>query len=129
MPKKRFTENGWRKDPWFRSLCSALSACKSEEEIADFLRDIGTLSELQAWSERLEVAKQLAQGISYRKVSENTGASTTTVTRVARFLENGEGGYRRILHAYHHQRLALDEQTPKDEGNVQSPPSALRRYL
>lgn len=65
--------------------------------MADFLRDIGTLSELQAWSERLEVAKQLVQGLSYREISKRTSASTTTVTRVARFLENGPGGYRRYL--------------------------------
>jgi TrpR-related protein YerC/YecD len=128
MPKRRFTEGGWRRDPWFRSLCAAIAACKSELEIADFLRDVGTLSELQAWSERLEVAKQLAQGIPYRKVAENTGASTTTVTRVARFLENGEGGYRRILHAYQHRRLALGGHVLEGKKS-QEPSSALKRYL
>jgi len=97
MTKKRFTEDSWRDDKWFRALCSAIKTCKKEEDIADFLRDIGTLSELQAWSERLEVAKLLSQGLPYRKVAENTGASTTTVTRVARFIENGEGGYRKVL--------------------------------
>ena len=95
--KRRFTEDGWRDDTWFRALASALKSCKTEEEVADFLRDIGTLSELQAWSERLEVAKQLARGLSYRQVAENTGASTTTVTRVAKFIEDGEGGYRKYL--------------------------------
>jgi len=99
MSKKRFTEDGWKNDPWFKALCSALKVCRTEEEVAAFLRDIGTLSELQAWSERLEVAKQLARGLSYRRVAQNTGASTTTVTRVARFIENGEGGYRKFLKA------------------------------
>lgn len=93
----RFTEDSWRNDPKFRALCTALLACKSIEEMADFLRDIGTLAELAAWSERLEVAKQLARGLSYRQVAANIGASTTTVTRVAKFIENGEGGYRRFL--------------------------------
>lgn len=97
--KKRFTEDGWKNDPWFKALCSAIRACKTEEEVANFLRDVGTLSELQAWSERLEVAKQLARALSYRQVAENTGASTTTVTRVSRFIENGEGGYRKFLKA------------------------------
>ena len=69
----------------------------SEDAVADFLRDIATLSELQAMSERLEVAKQLKKGLSYREVSKNTGASTTTVTRVARFIENGQGGYKKYL--------------------------------
>jgi uncharacterized protein YerC len=39
----------------------------------------------------------LAKGKTYRQIAELTGASTTTVTRVARFLQNGEGGYQRLL--------------------------------
>ena len=97
MGKRRFSEADWRKEPWFRALCKAIAACKTEDEIADLLRDIGSLSELQAWSERLEVAKQLSRGLSYREVSKNTGASTTTVTRVARFLKDGEGGFQKYL--------------------------------
>ncbi|MFA7682454.1 MAG: YerC/YecD family TrpR-related protein [Candidatus Peribacteraceae bacterium] len=104
MGKKRFTEDSWRRDPWFRALCSALTSCKNEQQVADFLRDIGTLSELQAWSERLEVAKQLARGSSYRSVAQNTGASTTTVTRVAKFMENGAGGYRTYLKTQQHHQ-------------------------
>jgi len=97
MAQERFTEGSWRADPRFRALCAAIAACRGEEEIADFLRDIATLSELQAFGERLEVAKQLARGLSYRQVAASTGASTTTVTRVAKYLEGGEGGYRRYL--------------------------------
>ena len=113
MAKRRFTEAGWRRDPWFRALCSALSSCKSEEEVAELLRDIGTLSELQAWSERLEVAKLLAKGLSYRKVAEMTGASTTTVTRVAKFMDDGSGGYTRYLkmNKAHHAGSPRGEKT------------------
>ncbi len=103
--KRRFTEDSWRKEPWFKSVCAALKSCKSEEDIANFLRDIATLSELQAMGERLEVAKLLSQGLSYRKVAAMTGASTTTVTRVAHFLENGEGGYRKVLNTHRHHRM------------------------
>lgn len=70
--------------------------------MAALLRDIGTLSELQAWSERLEVARLLDSGLPYREIAEKTGASTATVTRVAKFLENGEGGYRSVLKSHHH---------------------------
>ena len=107
MAKRSFTEGNWIKDPWFRALCKAIAACKTETEVADFLRDVGTLTELQAWSERLEVAKRVALGETYRKIMEKTGASTTTVTRVARFLQSGEGGYQRILKlATHHHHPA-----------------------
>ncbi len=97
MSIKKFSEQGWRIDPRFRALCNAIKSCQSIEELGDFLRDIATLNELCAWCERLEVAKQLAMGLTYRQVAENTGASTTTVTRVAKFLNNGSGGYKKIL--------------------------------
>ncbi len=132
MGKRRFTDDSWNKEPWFKALCSAMVQCTTEEEMAKFLRDIGTLSELQAWSERFEVAKQLAQGITYREIAKNTGASTTTVTRVAKFLENGEGGYRKVLNAHRHHRMVSSmpkhteaHQTPHGE----KPVSVLQKYL
>lgn len=136
MPKRRFIEDSYRREPWFKALCSAISSCKNEEEVADFLRDIGTLSELQAWSERFEVAKQLTQGITYRDIAKSTGASTTTVTRVAKFLENGEGGYRRVLNAHRHHRLVSRAPQQTESGHAQTqqsqgqrPVSVLQKYL
>ena len=135
--KRRFTEDAWRKEPWFRSLCTAVRSCKTEEDIANFLRDVGTLSELQAWSERLEVARLLGKGYSYRQVAKETGASTTTVTRVAHFLENGEGGYRQVLKVHRHHRMlpkparAADTGAPEKprEPEPPKPQSALQKYL
>ncbi|MDO8648772.1 MAG: YerC/YecD family TrpR-related protein [Candidatus Peregrinibacteria bacterium] len=106
MAKRSYNEGNWRTDPWFRALCKALAACETEAEVANFLRDVGTLTELQAWSERFEVAKQIANKKTYRDISDSTGASTTTITRVARFLQSGEGGYRRSLNAKHHHHPA-----------------------
>lgn len=142
--KRRFTEDAWRKEPWFKNLCVALRSSKTDEDMANFLRDIGTLSELQAWSERLEVARLLAKGLSYRQIAKETGASTTTVTRVAHFLENGEGGYRRFLNAHRHHRMlpkpaatadaepmresAEPSPTP-EEKQVPKPVTALQKYL
>lgn len=132
MGKRRFTQDSWRKEPWFRSLVSALVGSKTEADMENFLRDVGTLAELQAWSERFEVAKQLAQGKTYREISLATGASTTTVTRVAQFLENGEGGYRKALNAHRHHRM-VSRQHPLAEA-LQShaegkPVSVLQKYL
>lgn len=128
MGKKRFTEDSWRKEPWFQSLCSAFIACKNEEEMSNFLRDIATLSELQAWSERLEVAKQLSQGRTYREIAAQTGASTTTVTRVAKYLENGEGGLRTILNTHRHHRMVSKDSAHSDVAKERSE-SLLKKYL
>lgn len=106
--KRRFTEGGWRKEQTFRSLCAAFLRCRTLDEMANFLRDIATLSEMKALSERLDTARLLAQDLSYREVSERTGASTTTVSRVAAFLRNGEG-YKNILKisTHHHARPSV----------------------
>ena len=133
MSKVRFTDDSYRKEPWFRALCAALISCKTEEEMADFLRDVGTISELQAWSERLEVAKLIAQGLSYREVAKKTGASTTTVTRVAKFIENGPGGYRKFLNAHRHHRLhAKSQQSSTSDtqpSSADKPGSLVQKYL
>jgi uncharacterized protein YerC len=54
---------------------------------------------VRALAERWLIAQLLDAGeLSYREVAEQAGASTTTVTRVARFLrEMPYNGYRRIL--------------------------------
>ncbi len=124
MAKRRFTEDSFKREPWFKALCSALVQCKTEEDMAAFMRDAATLSELQALSERFEVAKLLAQGITYREIALRTGASTTTVTRVASFLENGEGGYRKVLNAHRHHRMVSSAPTRGER-----PASVLQKYL
>ena len=128
--KRRFVEDSWRKEPWFRQFCSAVLGCKNEADLANFLRDVATLSELQDFSERLEVARLLAKGLSYREVARLTGASTTTVTRVAKSIENGEGGYRKFLNVHRHHRLVSGtHQHAETPPRGEKPVSVLHKYL
>lgn len=62
-----------------------------------FFEDVCTVKELQDMSQRLDVAWQLKEGKSYQEISKNTGASTTTISRVNRCLMYGNGGYNEIL--------------------------------
>jgi TrpR-related protein YerC/YecD len=78
-------------------LLRAIATLESPDEAARFLRDLCTLSELEAMSHRWHAAQLLDQGLPYHEVSRLTGASTTTVTRVAHWLRHGEGGYRLVL--------------------------------
>lgn len=131
--KRRFTEDSWRKEPWMRYLCQVIASLKTEEDTGNFLRDVATLSELQAMSERLEVARLLSKGLSYRQVAAQTGASTTTVTRVAHFLENGTGGYRKVLHTHRHHRIGIPAREQNISQNTQGEKpvavSVLEKYL
>ena len=66
---------------------------KTAEETAYLLRDLCTVSELDALAHRWQVAQLLDKGLPYLEVAKRAHASTTTVTRVAQWLRRGEGGY------------------------------------
>ena len=87
--------------PWrtkeMQQLFDAILSLESRRELEAFLRDLCTLSELEAMAHRWEVARLVEQGLPYLEIAERTGASTTTVTRVAHWLRHGEGGYRTAL--------------------------------
>ena len=80
-----------------RDLFETILSLEDPDEVEHFLRDLCTLSELQAMAHRWEVAKLVEQGLPYLEIAKQTGASTTTVTRVAHWLRYGEGGYRLAL--------------------------------
>ncbi|MFA6521178.1 MAG: YerC/YecD family TrpR-related protein [Candidatus Gracilibacteria bacterium] len=80
-----------------RELWQAISSLKTEQEVKNFFRDLCTLAELKAMTERWQVAKQVKLGIPYRNISKKTGASTATITRVAHWLHHGMGGYKLVL--------------------------------
>ena len=52
-------------------------------------------AKLQALADRWTVVGLLQQGKPYREISKQTGVSVTTIGRVARYLEDGNGGYAR----------------------------------
>jgi TrpR-related protein YerC/YecD len=85
------------------SLYKAFASIKSEREFDAFLRDICTPAEIEALGERWKIAGLLFAGeLSQKAIADRTGASVTTVTRVARFLNNEPyGGYRAVLSRLH----------------------------
>jgi TrpR-related protein YerC/YecD len=80
-------------------LCDALLTLKTRQEMLIFLKDLCTPQELNALTERWRVCQLLAQGdLSYRDIHAKTGASLTTIGRVARFLkEEPYHGYKLVL--------------------------------
>lgn len=80
-----------------RFLTQALVQLNSPEDARAFLQDLLTPRELEDISQRLEVARMLDEGESYVKVQKQTGASSTTVSRVSKCLNGEVGGYRWML--------------------------------
>lgn len=76
-------------------LCDAVLSLKNRDEFYKFFKDICTVQELKSISQRIQVARLLKQDVVYAKIVELTGASTATISRVKRSLEeiDGHGGY------------------------------------
>jgi TrpR-related protein YerC/YecD len=79
------------------SLYKAFLTLEKPAEVRQFLLDLCTPSEVEAMVDRWWTASLLRQGRSYREISEMTGVSVTTIGRVARYMNMGEGGYRLAL--------------------------------
>ena len=83
---------------------AALLTVDDEREMARFLRDLMTESELDEISKRWLAARMLNDSASYRSIIQRTGLSSTTVARISRWLQEGTGGYRNAL-----KRLAAND--------------------
>jgi TrpR-related protein YerC/YecD len=86
----------WR-TPDVEELLGAILRLESLDETERFFRDLCTLNELHDMSQRWAVVRLLDAGLHYAEISRHTGASTATITRIASWLNHGEGGYRAML--------------------------------
>ena len=78
-------------------LIAAVLRLEDPDDTARFLRDLCTLGELRDLAQRWAVVRRLDAGEHYAAISRETGASTATITRIASWLNHGEGGYRAAL--------------------------------
>ena len=78
-------------------LYSAVLELQSLDEVESFFHDLCTPAELEGLVDRWRVAQMLVQKMPYRQIAAETNVSTATIVRVARFLNNGNDGYRTIM--------------------------------
>jgi len=81
-----------------KELFQAVLGLENINEAIKFFRDILTIREINDISCRWQIAKLLHQKkLSYEQIARKCRVSTTTVTRVAHWLNRGLGGYKLIL--------------------------------
>ena len=80
-----------------KNLFNAILNIKTEEECKKFFYDLCTPSEMEEFATRWKIARLLSKNKPYRQIANETGVSTTTVGRVARFIKYGNNGYITLL--------------------------------
>jgi len=89
-------EDRWRTTEMV-DLADALVTLRTSDEAMRFLRDLCTINELKELGQRWHVARLLDDGVSYHEISDRTGASSATISRVAQWLRYGRDGYRLVI--------------------------------
>ncbi|HMD13481.1 MAG TPA: YerC/YecD family TrpR-related protein [Bacteroidota bacterium] len=79
------------------SMYGAILSLQTMEEAKLFFRDLLTQTEINECAERWKAARLLSAGVPYTQIISETGLSSTTVARVARWMKKGTGGYRLAL--------------------------------
>tara|TARA_B100000579_G_scaffold404156_1_gene388740 strand:+ start:42 stop:326 length:285 start_codon:yes stop_codon:yes gene_type:complete len=85
-------------------LFKAIITIDSMKECKNFFYDLCTPSEIEEFSTRWLIVKLLSKKKPYRQIALETGVSTTTVGRVARYMKYGHDGYNTVLN-----KLYLDK--------------------
>lgn len=87
----------------YGKLYEAILSLETVDEAIKFFDDLCTITEICAIEQRYQVAECLAKGMIYNDILSETGASSATISRVNRSLQNGAGGYDIVF-----ERLGLE---------------------
>ncbi len=78
-------------------LFDAILTLQTREECYALFEDLCTVAEIVEMSKRLHAARLLGKNAVYNDISEQTGLSTATISRVNRCLKYGTNGYSTVL--------------------------------
>ena len=82
------------KTPEVDELFSAIASLNTVEECYKFFGDVCTSNEILSVAQRYQVARLLEEKCTYQEIAEKSGASTATISRVKRSMDDGNDGYR-----------------------------------
>ncbi len=83
--------------PDAQKLYEAIAQCSTPFEVAELVRDLLTIEELEEAIRRFKVARMLNDGKTFRTIAAEVKTSSATVSRVNYWLHHGANGYRLAL--------------------------------
>lgn len=78
-------------------LFEAILKLETLEECYMLFDDLCTINEIEAFGQRLEVAKLLHQKKTYQEIEKQTGISAATISKISKSYMYGPGGYKMII--------------------------------
>ena len=85
------------RDKSIDNLLEGILTLKTVDECYMCFKDLCTIREIKSMAQRFEVAQLLTDKRVYNEIVSETGASTATISRVNRALNDGSDGYAMVL--------------------------------
>lgn len=86
-----------RRDEAKDFLFEAILTLETLDDCYNFFDDLCTIKEVNEMAKRLCGAKMLDKNKVYTEITEKTGLSTATISRINRSLKYGSDGYSKVL--------------------------------
>lgn len=78
-------------------LFEAILKLQTVEECYRFFDDLCTINEIEAFGQRLKVAKMLFEKKTYQAIEQETGISAATISKISKSFTLGPGGYQLVI--------------------------------
>jgi TrpR family transcriptional regulator, trp operon repressor len=92
-----------KEDRYKNELSGVLAKITKPSLAKEFLEDLLSPREFNDIAKRLQIVKQLAQGVSQRAIARDLNIGIATVTRGSIELQDKKGGFRKILNKFYKQ--------------------------
>ena len=79
------------------NLFKGILKLSTVEECYNFFDDLCTINELEAFGQRLVVAKMLHEKFTYQEIENRTGISAATISKISKSYAYGPGGYKMFI--------------------------------
>lgn len=92
--------NESEKKKYLGDFYSMIALLKTRDDAKNFFKDLLTLSEVVMISRRIQIAIMLLDGKTYDEIRKELKVGAPTICQVEKWLNNGFGGYRKIINEY-----------------------------
>ena len=100
-------------------LFEAILSLETVDDCYHFFEDLCTIKELAEMVKRMRAAKMLADNKVYTEITDATGLSTATISRVNRCLRYGSDGYAEALRRLEAKGVTLQyDDDGTEDGNA-----------
>jgi len=89
-----------QKKEYLGDFYSIVGSLRGYDEAKSFFKDLLTTSEMVMLARRIQIAKLLAKNCTHEQIREKLSVGWATITQVDKWLNEGFGGYAKVLKKY-----------------------------